>query len=159
MKLQDTVRKQAFIEPRVAHAESQLLDAGIISDVDRKDKVLMARLRGTLWDQIDLYQKVREAYPKPEEIRQMGSRIMSEARTPEDARFAGYDTGPVGWALRGMGFFGSTGRLIDVKVPSQASDEIVEQWAAKNNGLTPTDEQIKRVYIGQQYQDIYGKKK
>jgi hypothetical protein len=159
MKLQDTVRKQAFIEPRVAHAESQLLDAGIVTADDHKDKDLMARLRGTLWDQIDLYQKVREAYPKPEEIRQMGSRIMSNLASEKTSEI----TWPLGLKPQTvpnisyyLGFKGP--RLIDTPVPTKASDEITEQWTAKNGGIPPTDEQIKRIYIGQQYQELYGKK-
>jgi hypothetical protein len=159
MKLQDTVRKQAFIEPRVAHAESQLLDAGIITAEDHKDQALMARLRGTLWDQIDLYQKVREAYPKPEEIRQMGSRIMSNLASEKTSEI----TWPLGLKPQTvpnisyyLGFKGP--RLIDTPVPTKASDEITEQWTAKNGGIPPTDEQIKRIYIGQQYQELYGKK-
>lgn len=159
MKLQDTVRKQAFVEPRVAHAESQLLDAGIVTAEDHKDKDLMARLRGTLWDQIDLYQKVREAYPKPEEIRQMGSRIMSnlaQEKTTEITWPLGLKPQTVPNISYYLGFKGP--RLIDTPVPTKASDEITEQWTAKNGGIPPTDEQIKRIYIGQQYQELYGKK-
>jgi hypothetical protein len=159
MKLQDTVRKQAFVEPRVAHAESQLLDAGIVTDEDHKDHALMARLRGTLWDQIDLYQKVREAYPKPEEIRQMGSRIMSNLAQEKTSEI----TWPIGLKPQTipnisyyLGFKGP--RLIDTPVPTKASDEITEQWSSSHGGLPPTDEQIKRIYIGQQYQELYGKK-
>ncbi len=159
MKLQDTVRKQAFVEPRVAHAESQLLDAGIITDEDHKDKNLMARLRGTLWDQIDLYQKVREAYPKPEEIRQMGSRIMSNLareKTSEISWPLGLKPQTVPNIRYYLGFKGP--RLIDTPIPTKASDEITEQWSSSHGGIPPTDEQIKRIYIGQQYQELYGKK-
>jgi hypothetical protein len=157
MKLQDTVRKQAFVEPRVAHAESELLDAGIITVDDAKDKNLMARLRGTLWDRIDSYQKVREAYPKPEEIRAMGSRIMAEM--PSDVKFSREFIPGAGFRTLGnfLGF-GRPGRLIDVTVPTKESDDIIEQWSSGHGGIPPTDEQVKRIYIGQQYQDLYGKK-
>jgi hypothetical protein len=159
MKLQDTVRKQAFVEPRVAHAESQLLDAGIVTAEDHKDQALMARLRGTLWDQIDLYQKVREAYPKPEEIRQMGSRIMSNLASEKTSEITwplGLKTQTVPNISYYLGFKGP--RLIDTPIPTKASDEITEQWSSSHGGIPPTDEQIKRIYIGQQYQELYGKK-
>ena len=150
MNLQRQAKKQAIIAPQVALAISELRNAGLLTDEQKKDSALMQTLRGSLWDEIQVYQQVRQGYPKPDEILKMGKRLISEVTTP-----AGYFEWPPFSGHKYPAMFGSTTDL----AMNKAMDDIKKQWADSHAGIPPTPEEIRQVYRNQLFNEYAKAKK
>jgi hypothetical protein len=103
----------------------------------RDDKDQRLQFRGALDMALQDFRTENKRPPKPEELRQIGSRLLQEQVTSK------------GW------LWDSKSPLFQVPVPDELMDQVKEK--AKQSGQpVPTDEQIRQEYVRQQYQKLYG---
>lgn len=155
IRLQERVRKSGEVDPKITHAVETLRFSGVLSEEQFKDKEFMPQFRGALWDAITTYEAVEGAYPKREQVMEMGKGLLKEvgATKPpyELPRLGVYDIRNLPWWIMGGGR--------TTPAFQKAREEIKEQWSAAHNGVEPTEEQIRQVFQADLYQELHGKKK
>lgn len=135
--LQVQKKSKSEADPRVTHGmqvlRPTLQAAGITPD--RKDDYyrFMGALQGALDDYADQNKKPADA----KTIQEIGQRLLQEQA--------------------GTGWF-SNSKLYELEVPKAEREKIVSDpfWASR--GITPTDDQIQRIYVRQKYNQLYGGK-
>lgn len=167
MGLQAKLSRQAEADPRVTYAMGPNGIGPIIPDDVRSDKTQMNILRGAMQDQIALYQEVYKTFPDTKALQEMGQRIMINQKREDEGheayrKYYQDKNWPVGMASQFWHWLTTPAgeRLIELSVPTADSERIKNdpKWAEKN--LPPPDEnEIKRIYIGEQYDKLYGKPK
>lgn len=136
--MQAEVNKQAGANPVTTHAMSVLQPMTDPIGLNRKqDKEGYNQLTGAMHDQIAQFQAENKRAPKDDEIQVMGARLLQRQN--------------VHWYSSGTEMFRSP-------VPDEAAKIIAADPTWKKIGIEPTDEQIRRIYIQRQYQELYGKK-
>lgn len=132
------LKDKAEGDPRVTHALQTLrpqIDAAGLDSL--KDRTRYLGFVGSLQDAMEQYQQENKKLPNNEEIRLMGSRLLQEQHTH--------------WWQSSQKFF-------EKDIPDGAYNRIKNDpfWAER--GVTPTDEDIKRIWVREQYQRLYGGK-
>lgn len=140
INLQGRLKDKAEGDPRVRHALEMLgptLQAAGISAKDRDDYF---KFVGTLQDALEGFSQENKRPPKADEIRTIGNRLLQQQV---------YSPGML---------WDSKDSLFRFPVPSDADEAIRKDPAWTSLGITPTDEQVQRIYVRSQYQKLYGKK-
>lgn len=133
------VYSKTYANPNVSHAlqvlGDQLQATGLVRGQDEENRALFT---GILHDALQEFQANNSRPPKDEEIKVMGQQILKQV--------AGKYWGNVPW------FESPTVQA----VPEDAAKIIREDptWS----GVVPSAEMVRRVWIGKQFQELYGKK-
>lgn len=141
VNLQMKLKDKAEGDPRVGKALQVLgpdmRNAGITKqqDADRYYQFV-----GTLQDALTEWQGETKKTPKAEDIKAIGAQLLQEQATP--------------WF--GIPFLPGKTPMYRIPVPDKDKEEIKADTAWTRLGITPTDEQIQRVYTRRQYQKLYG---
>lgn len=141
INLQQKLRSKAEQDPRVTKALQVLgpdmFNAGITKAQSKED---FYQFVGALQDALTNWQEETQKPPQAKDIQAIGARLLQERATP--------------WMLNPF----SKTPMYRVPVPSAEAEKIKADpfWAEK--GITPTDQQIQRVYTRKLFQDLYGGK-
>lgn len=138
-KQRESMLKSAGGDVEVSKALRQLTDAGIAPD--RTDKDATKIYRGALQEAISEFTEKNNRKPKLEELKQIGSQLISQTVDPERWTFWGVRSGTV--------------PFYQLSVPDEEKTKIKEAYG-KDGINEPTDEQIQRVYLRKQYIKLYG---
>jgi hypothetical protein len=140
INLQQRVKGQATGDPRVTRALATLgpdmQAAGITKSANKDDYY---QFTGALADQLQQFTEDNKRPPKVDEIKTIGARLMQSQSTP--GRFWGTNTNPT----------------FQVPVPNEEAEKIKAEPSWTKLGITPTDQQVQRIYTRKLYQDLYGK--
>lgn len=136
-----SLKDKAESDPRVTHAMQVLLPMTQAAGVtpDRKDQYY--QYVGALQDAIDQYQKDNKKLPNADEINKIGARLLQNAP--------------------GTGYFGTDFGAVPryhMTVPDKDVTRIKSDPFWVGRGITPTDADIQRIYVREQYQEKFGKK-
>lgn len=141
VNLQSKLKGKAEGDPRVTQAmgilKPDLQSAGITT----KDKDTYYQFVGALQDALETYQQDNKKAPNADEVRKIGSRLLQ--------------------TVPGSGYFGSSwgsSQMYQLPVPDDAAKIIKEDPSWAQLGITPTDEQVRRIYSRSQYNKLYGGK-
>lgn len=132
---QIALKGKAEGDPRVNHALQVLSPMTSAAGVTSKDPETYHQFIGSLQDAMDQYQKENKKLPNAEEINKIGARLLQEQP--------------------GTGWF-TNDKLFSASVPEKEAAKIKTDpyWVA--NGITPTDSDVQRIYVRDQYQKLYG---
>lgn len=139
INLQGKLRAVPEQDPRIAQALKILgpdLNAAGISKQADKDSYY--QFVGSLQDALQEFQGEQKKMPNAKEVQQIGARLMQQHSTP--------------WLLNPW----SSTPTYQMPVPEEAADIIKRDPAWTQLGVAPTDEQVRRIYIQQQYKKLYG---
>lgn len=141
VNLQSKLKGKAEGDPRVTQAlgilKPDLQSAGITT----KDKDTYYQFVGALQDALETYQADNKKAPNADEVRKIGSRLLQ--------------------TVPGSGYFGSSwgaSQMYQLPVPDDAAKIIKDDPSWAQLGITPTDEQVRRIYSRSQYNKLYGGK-
>lgn len=141
VNLQAKLKGKAEGDPRVTAAIGILKPDLQAAGITTKDKDTYYQFVGALQDALETYQADNKKAPPADEVRKIGARLLQ--------------------TVPGSGYFGSSwgaSQMYQLPVPDDAAKIIKEDpsWAAL--GITPTDEQVRRIYSRSQYNKLYGGK-
>ena len=108
--------------------------------IERKNKEDFYQFTGALADQLKDFADENKRPPKAEEVQQIGRRLLTEQTSK-------------GW------FWNSKTPTYQVPVPSEEAEIIRADPMWAKYGITPTEQQIQRIYTRDLYQKLYGKAK
>lgn len=138
---QIALKKKAESDPRVSHALQVLRPMTQAAGLDStKDKDQFYQFVGSLQDAMDTYQKENKKPPTADDINTIGARLLQQQS--------------------GTGYFGTNigaEKLYQVTVPQKVRDQIERLPVWQQRGAPPTDADIQRIYVREQYQRLYGK--
>ncbi len=139
---QIALKGKAESDPRVTHAMQVLRPMTQAAGLDpTRDKDQFYQYVGALQDSLDQYQKDNKKLPNADEINKIGARLLQQQP--------------------GTGYFGTSigaEPLYRVTVPTKESERIKADPFWVGRGITPTDNDIQRIYAREQYQKLYGAK-
>lgn len=140
INLQGRLKGKAEGDPRVMRALNILRPDLQAAGLDPKDKDQWYQFTGALSDQLQDLAGENKKPPTIEEIKTIGARLLQQQGSKE------------------FWFSSSKAPMFTLPVPRADADEIKADpaWAAL--GITPTDQQIQRIYTRKLYQDLYGGK-
>jgi hypothetical protein len=141
VNLQAKLKGQAEGDPRVSRAINILKPDLQAAGVTTKDKDTYYQFVGALQDALETFQQDNKKAPPPDEVRKIGARLLQ--------------------TVPGSGYFGSSwgaSQMYQLPVPDDAAKIIKEDPTWAQMGITPTDEQVRRIYSRAQYQKLYGGK-
>lgn len=144
LKMQESIKSNAEVDPRVTRSMRILTDAGIAPRRDQ-DKEGNFVFRGALQEALDVFQQEHKRGPNFEETKQIGARLIQEQSDPN--KFSVF------------GLFNRTSKLYEMTVPNDIIEKIKEDPRWKDTGVIPSDEQIRQEYIRLQYRKLYDKPK
>ena len=131
--IQLKIKQGAQGNPKVNEAMNSL--APFIPSTITQDKDERQQFKGALELVLEDFHTNNNRYPKPDELRVIGSRLVQERVT-------------------GNWFFDRTAPLYKFPVPQKLQDDVKERAKAAGQPV-PTDEQIQQEYTRQQYQQMY----
>ena len=135
------LKSKAESDPRVTHALQVLRPMTQAAGLDStKDKDQFYQFVGSLQDAMDQFQKDNSKPPNADEINTMGARLLQQQS--------------------GTGWFGTNigaESLYRVTVPDSVKDRIQRLPIWQQRGAPPTEADIQRIYVREQYQRLYGK--
>ena len=137
INLQGRLKGKAEGDPRVARALAILRPDLQAAGIDPKDKDQWYQFTGALSDQLAEFAGEAKKQPTIEEVRTIGSRLLQQQTSP-------------GW------LWNSKVPMFTVPVPSADAEEIKQDPTWARLGITPTDQQVQRIYTRKLYQDLYG---
>lgn len=140
INLQGQIKKQAGADPRTTHALQVMAPTLQAAGLTRQDKDGFNQYTGALHDAIQQFQNDNKRPPKDDEILTIGSRLLQKQSSK--------------W----WGIFPSQTEFFRMDVPSDAAKIISQDPAWARMGITPSDEDIRRVWVRAQYQKLYGGK-
>ena len=133
--LQQKIKNDSAGDPRLTRAwsilEPTLQSAGILDDKDQRQQ-----FRGALSDAIEDFQTEHKKSPNVEETKLIGTQLMQQFKTQN-------------W------FFDRNVPLFQAPVPGDLLED-VKKKATDSGQPLPSDEQIRREYVRQNYQKLYG---
>lgn len=132
--LQNRLKANAEGDPRVTKAMGILAPDLNAAGITRQDKDRYYQYTGALQDALESFAQENKRPPKADEIQQIGRRLLQ--------------TNIPGWFSDTLNF--------EVPVPSEEAEKIKASPEWKQLGITPTDQQIQRIYARQTYQKLYG---
>lgn len=137
INLQGRLKTKAEGDPRVARALNILKPDMLAAGIDPKDKESYYQFTGALADQLQEFAADNKKPPTVEDVKLIGSRLM-QTQTQK------------GW------LWNSQVPTYQLPVPSTEAEIIKQDPAWGKLGITPTDQQIQRIYTRGQYQKLYG---
>jgi hypothetical protein len=138
INLQQRVRGQATGDPRVQRAINILTPDLQAAGISRKaDKDQYDEFTGALADQLQDFAQENKRAPKVDEVKTIGARLL-QAHTTK------------GW------LWNSQTPTFQIPVPSEEAEKIKASPEWTKLGVTPTDQQVQRIYTRKTYQDLYG---
>jgi hypothetical protein len=140
INLQGRLKGKAEGDPRVARAMNILAPDLQAAGIDKKNKEEYYQYTGALADQLSQFAEENKRPPKAEEVQLMGRRLMQTQRS----------TGFFG------SLFGSKTPTYQVPVPDDEAEKIKQSGEWSKMSITPTPEQIQRIYTRALYQKLYG---
>lgn len=138
VNLQGRLKGKAEGDPRVAKALGILGPDLQAAGIDKKDKDTYYQFVGSLEDQLKQFSDDNKKPPKAEDIKLMGSRLLQQQTQK-------------GW------LWNSKTPTFQVPVPSDEAETIKADPAWGKLGITPTDQQVQRIYTRDLYNRLYGK--
>lgn len=138
IRLQQRVQQGISEDPSVTKAMTQLAPLMAGAQISRaRDENRYFQFRGSLQDALHEWaQEHNGKRPNSDEIQEIGKRLLRQVSFP--GRWWGTNEYP----------------LIDVPVPNEEHDKIVEAYKADNNGTEPTDLQIHQFYVRKLYRSF-----
>jgi len=141
INLQGRLKGKAEGDPRVAKALGILAPDLVAAGLDkRKDAETYYQFVGQLADQLQQSADENKRPPKADEIKLIGSRLLTQQPTKSF-----------------FGLFNSKTPTFQVPVPSDEAEKIKTDPTWGKLGITPTDQQIQRIYSRDLYNRLYGK--
>jgi len=137
INLQQRLKGKAEGDPRVQRALGVLAPDMQAAGITKADKDNYYEFTGALSDQLQQFAEDNKRPPKIDEIKTIGARLM-QAQTTK------------GW------LWNSQTPTFQVPVPSDEAEKIKTDPAWQKLGITPTDQQIQRIYTRKLYKDLYG---
>lgn len=142
--LQTKLKTKAEADPRVTRALNTLapmLQAAGVTKAQNKDTFY--EYVGALQDALDDWQAETKTPPKAKDVELIGARLLQK----QSVGLWGREPDPSGWGKE---------PLFSVQVPDDEAARIkaLPRW----QGVEPTDDLIKRYYVREQYQKLYGGK-
>lgn len=140
INLQGSLKGKAEGDPRVAQAlgilAPDLQAAGLSKSGSGKDDYY--QFVGALADQLEQSSQENKRPPKADEIKTIGARLLQAQSYP--GRFFGTNQSP----------------MFQVPVPSEEAEKIKADPAWAKIGITPSEQQVQRIYTRKQFQELYG---
>jgi len=137
INLQGRLKGKAEGDPRVARALGILSPDLVAAGIDKRDKEQFHQFTGALSDQLQQFAEENKRPPKIEEVQLLGRRLLQTQTQP-------------GW------LWNSKTPTFQVPVPTEESEKIKASGEWSKMSITPTPEQIQRIYTRALYQKLYG---
>jgi hypothetical protein len=137
INLQQKLNGRATGDPAVSRALAILAPDMNAAGITKADKEGYNQFTGTLADQLQQFAADNKRQPKADEVKLIGSRLMQSQTSP-------------GW------LWNSKVPTYQLPVPSKDAEEIRANPKWTQLGITPTDEQVQRIYTRHKYQELYG---
>lgn len=138
INLQQKLKGSAQGDPRVQRAMGILGPDLQAAGISRADKDQYNEFTGALADQLQQFATDNNRPPKVDEVKTIGARLL-QGQTSK------------GW------LWNSQVPTFQVPVPNDEADKIKADPSWQKLGITPTDQQVQRIYTRKMYQDLYGK--
>lgn len=142
INIQNKIKAAPGTDPRVTKAlqvlRPDLSAAGVLQN--KEDYAVFA---GALWDQLNDFQAINNKPPKGDEVLEMGRKLLQEKAVGGWSR----KLDPEGWGKE---------RIFRLQVPENDREEI-KQHLLERNQREPSDYEIRRRYVREQYHKLYGK--
>lgn len=140
VNLQQRMKAKAEGDPRVSRALQALNPVMIAAGVDRaRDREGYYQFVGGLQEALDVFQQQNKRQPKFEELKEIGQRLLQEQYVPDKY-----------W------LFGGKTPLYQLKPPEDVIEAIRTDPQWTKIGVTPTEEQIRQIYVRKRYQELFG---
>lgn len=145
VNLQQRLKNNIEGDPRVNRAlqflrPTLLGPAGIDKSTDKDG---YNRFVGALQDALDQFQQDAKKTPDYKQVQEIGARLLQEQADPNKWNF---------------GFMNRKTPLVELTVPEDVVEKIKADPTWAERGITPTDEQIQRIYVRKRYQELYSGK-
>jgi hypothetical protein len=137
INLQGRLKGKAEADPRVARALGILAPDLAAAGIERKNKDDFYQFTGALSDQLQQFADENKRPPKIEEVKLIGSRLLTSQTVP-------------GW------LWNSKSPTFQVPVPSTDAEKIKLDPTWAKLGIQPTEQQIQRIYTRDLYNKLYG---
>jgi hypothetical protein len=137
INLQQKLKGQAQGDPRVTRAMGVLAPGLQAAGISRANKDDYYQFTGALADQLQQFTDDNKRPPKVDEIKTIGARLLQSQTTK-------------GW------LWNSSNPTFQVPVPNEEAEKIKADPTWAKVGVTPTDQQVQRIYTRKLYQDLYG---
>lgn len=144
INLQQRLKANAEGDPRVRQAMQILLPFLGPADLARRtdaNKDQYDQFVGALQDQLSEFTKENKKAPKAEDIQKMGAQLLQQ------------QTDANKWSF---GFMNRTSPMYMIPAPEDDVERIKALPAWGQLGITPTEQQINRVYTRERFQKLYG---
>lgn len=138
INLQGRLKGKAEADPRVMRALGILGPDLAAAGIERKNKDEYYQYVGALSDQLQQFSEENKRAPKAEEVKLIGNRLLQQQTSK-------------GW------LWNSKVPTFQVPVPSDEAEKIKIDPAWQKLGITPTEQQVQRIYTRGLYQKLYGK--
>lgn len=137
INLQGRLKGKAEADPRVARALGILAPDLASAGIERKNKEEFYQFTGALSDQLQQFTEDNKRPPKLDEVKLIGARLLQQQTQK-------------GW------LWNSKSPTFQVPVPTDESDKIKASGEWSRMSITPTPEQIQRIYTRALFQKLYG---
>lgn len=137
INLQGRLKGKAEGDPRVARALGILAPDLQAAGIEKKNKEEFYQFTGSLSDQLQQFAEENKRPPKLEEVKTIGMRLLQQQTVP-------------GW------LWNSKSPTFSVPVPNDEAEKIKQSGEWSKMSITPTPEQIQRIYTRALYQKLYG---
>jgi len=138
INLQGRLKGKAEADPRVMRALGIMGPDLAAAGIERKNKEEYFQYVGALSDQLQTFAEENKRPPKAEEVKLIGNRLLQQQTQK-------------GW------LWNSKEATFKVPVPSDEAETIKADPTWTKLGITPTPEQVQRIYTRSIYQQLYGK--
>ena len=137
INLQGRLKGKAEADPRITRALGILAPDLQAAGIERKNKEEFYQFTGALSDQLQQFAEENKRPPKLDEVKTIGMRLLQQQVQP-------------GW------LWNSKTPTFSVPVPSDEAEKIKQSGEWSKMSITPTPEQIQRIYTRGLYQKLYG---
>jgi hypothetical protein len=137
INLQGKLKGKAEGDPRVARALNILAPDLVAAGIDKRNKDEFHQFTGALADQLQQWADENKKPPPAAEVQLIGRRLLQTQTQP-------------GW------LWNSKTPTFQVPVPSEEMEKIKQSGEWSKMAITPTPEQIQRIYTRALYQKLYG---
>jgi hypothetical protein len=137
INLQGKLKGKAEGDPRVARALNILAPDLVAAGIDKRNKDEFHQFTGALADQLQQWADENKKPPPAAEVQLIGRRLLQTQTQP-------------GW------LWNSKTPTFQVPVPTEEQEKIKQSGEWSKMSITPTPEQIQRIYTRALYQKLYG---
>jgi hypothetical protein len=137
INLQGRLKGKAEGDPRVARALNILAPDLVAAGIDKRNKDEYHQFTGALADQLQQWADENKKPPPAAEVQLIGRRLLQTQTQP-------------GW------LWNSKTPTFQVPVPDEEMEKIKQSGEWSKMSITPTPEQIQRIYTRALYQKLYG---